>query len=417
MRIVVAGAGVVGVTSAWYLAAAGHEVTVVDRHSEPGRETSFANGGQISVCHAEPWANPAAPLNVLKWLGQEDAPLLWHLRADAAQWSWGLRFIFECIPARTSANIRALVSLGLYSRDRLRNLCRELGLIYDRQENGILHVYTDSVEFERAIPRARQMTLLGCERQVVDPAQCIAIEPALADTRIPLVGGTFTPDDESGDAYAFTRALAECCRDRGVEFRMGHSISHLLVSGSRARGLVLADGSEIHADALVVALGSHTPRLLRTAGLRLRMPIYPAKGYSLTFPLADTASAPHVSLTDDGHKLVFSRLGDRLRVAGTAEFCGYDDSLNPARLKALETRTRSLLPNLAVSAPPDAWAGLRPATPGNVPLIGVTACGNVFINSGHGTLGWTLACGSGRLLADLVEGATPEIDSRPYRVI
>ncbi|MCK9282895.1 MAG: D-amino acid dehydrogenase [Rhodocyclaceae bacterium] len=415
MRVVVIGAGVVGVTTAWYLAAAGHQVTVVDRQPEPGRETSYANGGQISVCHAEPWANPAAPLNALKWLGKEDAPLLWRLRADAAQWLWGMRFLVECLPGRTRANIIALIGLGLYSRGALQALRRELGLDYDQLEKGILHIYTDRRDFDQAVPRAAMMTALGCDRRVVDADGCVTIEPALADARQMLVGGTYTVADESGDANAFTRILAAYCAERGVSFRMGGTVQRLLGGMDRIEGIRLADGERIQADAFVLAAGSYTPLLLRTVGLGARMPIYPAKGYSITLALSDLTEAPSVSLTDDGHKLVISRLGNRLRVAGTAEFCGYDLTLNRARLAAIERRARQIFPRLGADALAECWAGLRPATPGNVPMIGATACPNLYINSGHGTLGWTLACGSGRLLADLVSGRPADIDPTPYR--
>lgn len=416
MRAVVAGAGVVGVTAAWYLAAAGHEVIVVDRQNGPALETSFANGGQVSVCHAEPWANPRAPAMVLRWIGREDSPLLWRMRADPAQWGWGLRFLLECLPGRTRANIEALVALGLYSRASLKHLRQSLSLEYDQQMRGILHVYTRAAEFDRAALRAAEMTALGCDRRVVDAAECIAVEPALARSQIALAGGTYTPDDESGDAHAFTEMLAHRCRERGVAFRFGARVSGLAGTSSRIDALQLADGTQVSGDLFVLALGSQTPLLLRGAGLRVRMPIYPAKGYSLTYALKGIGTAPVVSLTDDEHKLVVSRLGDRLRVAGTAEFCGYDDSINPGRIAAMKRRIGDLLPDCTQAVPAETWAGLRPATPGNVPMIGASGCPNLFLDCGHGTLGWTLACGSARLLADLIDGRAPDLDPRPYRV-
>lgn len=414
MRVVVIGAGVVGVTSAWYLNAAGYQVTVVDRQVEPGRETSYANGGQISVCHAEPWANPAAPLVALKSLGRSDAPLLWRLRADPALWRWGMRFLVECLPGRTRANIRALIGLGLYSRQALQTLRRELDLDYDQMEKGILHIYTDRGEFDRAISRAALMTALGCDRRVIDVAGCLSIEPTLRDAHHILVGGTYTAADESGDAHVFTRTLAARCVEQGVSFRMGTAVQRLLGSRERVVGVQLANGTSVQGEAVVLAAGSYTPLLLRTVGVGMRMPIYPAKGYSITLPVSDSEEAPSVSLTDDGHKLVFSRLGNRLRVAGTAEFCGYDLTLSGQRLGAMERRVKQLFPRLCV-AEAEQWAGLRPSTPSNVPLIGVTACPNLYINSGHGTLGWTLACGSARLLADLLAGRAADIDPTPYR--
>ncbi|MBK7764684.1 MAG: D-amino acid dehydrogenase [Sulfuritalea sp.] len=416
MRVSVLGAGVVGVTSAWYLAADGHEVTVIERQQLPARETSFANGGQISVSHAEPWANPRAPLKALKWLAREDAPLLWRLRADPAQWAWGLRFLRECTAARARANVGAIVRLGLASRAALRSLRQELALEYDHLERGILHFYTDPREFGDALPQAALMREFGCDRVPRTAAECLAIEPALADSLVPVVGGTYTAGDESGDARRFTETLAQHATARGVRFRFGETVTDPLREGDRLVGVRLASGERVHADMTVLALGSFSPLLLRPLGLRL--PVYPAKGYSATLALPEGALAPMVSLTDDGHKIVISRIGQSLRVAGTAEFNGYDTSLNPARCAALLRRTREIFPALAAVADVEYWAGLRPATPGNVPLIcNMRAAGlaGLWLNTGHGTLGWTLACGSARLLADLVAGRDPGLDAAPYR--
>jgi D-amino-acid dehydrogenase len=416
MRVIVLGAGVVGVASAWYLAADGHEVTVIDRQPEPARETSHANGGQISVSHAEPWANPGAPLKALKWLGREDAPLLWRLRADAAQWRWGLRFLGHCTAARTRANIRAIVGLGLFSRAALQALRRELALEYDQLERGILHFYTDRREFELALPQAATMREFGCERVPKTAVECLSIEPALAASTVPVVGGTYTASDESGDARRFTELLAARAADRGVRFRHGTAVARLHAAGGRLAAVELEGGERVDADATVLALGSYSPLLLRPLGIDL--PVYPAKGYSATFFLEPGMAAPTVSLTDDGHKLVMSRFGGRLRVAGTAEFNGYDTALNARRCEAIRRRTAAIFPVLAGVARIDYWAGLRPATPGNVPVIdSLTGAGldGLWINTGHGTLGWTLACGSARLLADRMAGRDPGIDQRPYR--
>jgi len=416
MRVIVLGAGVVGVTSAWYLAAEGHDVTVIDRQPLPAQETSFANGGQISVSHAEPWAGPGAPLKALKWMGQEDAPLLWRWRADPAQWAWGLRFLRECTAARARANVCAIVSLGLASRSALQTLRRDLALEYDQLERGILHFYTDPDEFEHALPQAALMCEFGCERVPKTAAECCAIEPALADSRVPVLGGTYTAGDESGDARQFTEALARHAAERGVRFRFGQSVAALRREGDRVVGAQLTSGEALRADLTVLALGSYSPLLLRPLGARI--PVYPAKGYSATLTLPPGVSAPTVSLTDDGHKLVMSRFGQRLRVAGTAEFGGYDTSLNAARCQALLRRTTAMFPALEKSGEVEYWAGLRPATPGNVPLIGDMAAAGLpglWLNTGHGTLGWTLACGSARLLADLVAGRDPGFDPGPYR--
>lgn len=413
MRIVVLGAGLIGVASAWFLAEDGHEVIVVERQPGPARETSFANGGQISTSHAEPWANPSTPLKVLKWLGHEDSPLLWRLRPDLAQWAWGLRFLRECTPERTHANIHAILALALDSRARLKALRHELGLEYDCLERGILHYYTDAAEFEHALPQAELMRKIGCDRVVKSGAECLAIEPALADSMIPIVGGTWTVDDESGDALYFTAALAERCAARGVAFRYDCDVAGIETAGGRFAAVHLANGERLVADACVVALGSYSPLMLRPLGIRI--PVYPAKGYSITLTLSDGAPAPVVSLTDDGAKVVISRLGQRLRVAGTAEFTGYDTYINPARIEPLVRRVRQIFPTLEFRGDAvEPWTGLRPATPSNVPLIGPTPVSGLFVNTGHGTLGWTLAIGSGRLLADLFAGRATAIDPAPY---
>jgi len=415
LRVLVLGAGVVGTTSAWYLARAGHQVTVIDRQPTVGNETSFANGGQISVSHAEPWANPHVLRQILKWMGREDAPLLWRWRADPAQLAWGLRFLRECLPGRTRDNIAAIVAMALYSRGCLRALRDELNLQYDQFDRGILHIYTDPRELSAAVEAARVMRGFGLDRDTVDVDKCLRIEPALADARQLLVGGDYTRSDESGDAHKFTLALAEHARGLGVDFRFGVTVERIANGGSKIAGIVVRgeSGAELlTADAYVVALGSYSPLLLKPIGVNL--PVYPAKGYSATLTLAEGSPAPTVSLTDDERKLVFSRLGNRLRVAGTAEFNGYNLDLNPVRCQALVDRTRQLFPRLEIVGEPAFWCGLRPATPSNVPAIGRTSYRNLWLNTGHGTLGWTMACGSAASLAEMISGRLPEPDF-PFR--
>jgi D-amino-acid dehydrogenase len=412
MQVIVLGAGLLGTTSAHFLRQLGHDVTVIDRQAAPAAETSFANGGQISVSHAEPWANPSAPLKVLQWLGKEDAPLLFRLRADPQQWRWGLQFLRECTPARTRHNIAQIVRLGTYSRDTLQQLRRDLGLQYDQRTQGILHFYTSQKEFDAAEAPAAQMRDLGCDRRVISADEAVWLEPALRHIRPQLAGATFTSEDESGDARQFTLALAERCRQDGVRFLMGHHVMALRTVGGRVDHVEVtdADGAfqRLRADAFVLAMGSFSPLLAQPLGIRL--PIYPAKGYSVTMPVKDAAMAHQVSLTDDEYKLVFSRLGDRLRIAGTAELNGYNRDLNRVRCEAIVRRTEQLFPGAGDTAQAQFWTGLRPATPSNVPIIGQSRVPNLFLNTGHGTLGWTHACGSGKSVARIVSGLAPELE-------
>ena len=409
MKVIVIGAGVVGTTSAWYLAAAGHEVTVIDRQPGAGQETSFANGGQISVSHAEPWANPQAIGKILRWVGKEDAPLLFRWRLDPELFRWGLQFLRECTASRTRANIRAIVSLASYSRDCLQQLRSDTGIEYDQLSRGILHFYTDEKEYKAADMAADLMRDYGLDRRPVSAAECVSIEPALQDARAMIVGGHYTPSDESGDAHKFTRNLAELAKAKGVRFLTGTPVARLRGSGAKIESVELYNGEKLQADAYVVACGSFSNALLSPLGLNL--PIYPAKGYSATFALEEGESfAPTVSLTDDGHKIVFSRLGNRLRVAGTAEMNGYGMGLNPVRCAAIAERTREIFPHLRTVGEPEYWTGLRPATPSNVPFIGRAKPSNLYLNTGHGTLGWTMACGSGKALADMMSGHRAETD-------
>ncbi len=411
MRVLVLGAGVIGVTCAWFLREAGHQVTVIERQSGAARETSFANGGQISVSHAEPWANPAAPRKILKWLGREDAPLLFRPRLDAAQWAWGLAFLRECWPGRAADNTRKLVALALYSRGLLKQLRAALALDYACVERGILHFYTDQADFEVARRSAALMRALGCERRSISADEAIALEPALASMRDRIVGADYCAEDESGDAHAYTVQLAEHCARRGVEFLFNTTANRVLVENGRCTGVdaLRADGStaRLPADAAVACLGVSTRALAAPLGIQLQ--IAPAKGYSATFDVIDADRSPTVSLTDDEYKLVFSRFGGRLRVAGTVELGGAGLELSPARCAALTRRTQALFPGACDFSQPRYWAGLRPLTPSNVPYLGASRIGGLYLNTGHGTLGWTMAAGSGQLIADLISGRTTAV--------
>jgi len=410
MKIAVLGAGVVGVTSAWYLANAGHEVTVVDRQDAAAMETSFANGGQISTSHAEPWANPGTPKQILKWLGREDSPMLFRLRADPRQWAWGLAFLRECLPARTRANAAQIAAINRYSRERLLALRAETGIQYEQQTRGILRIYESHQALDEAVVAASLEKQHGIDLRVLTAAECVGLEPALSARAEHITGGVHAPGDESGDAHRFTQELARLCAARGVGFRFGSGVARIATAGGRVAGVLLDSGQSVAADAYVMALGSYSPLLLRPIGISI--PVYPLKGYSITIDLAEGDVAPRISLSDGAHKLVMSRLGNRLRVAGTAELAGYDTSINEVRCKAIVRRTFELFPKAGKPENAQFWAGLRPGTPGGVPCIGRTRYPNLLLNTGHGTLGWTMACGSGAAIADIAGGRTPETDFR-----
>ncbi|MBC3936146.1 D-amino acid dehydrogenase [Undibacterium sp. CY7W] len=415
MKVIILGAGIIGTCTAWVLARQGHEVTVVERQPAVALETSFANGGQISVSHAEPWANPAAPGILLRSLGKEDAPLLFRLHADWQQWRWALAFLRECSPHRTRQNLRQIVALADYSRRCLVQLRAETGIVYDDLQRGILHFYTDEQEFTRAQRVAAQMRELGCERQTLTREQVLHTEPALYPLAQQLVGGDYTASDESGDIQLFARQLAEQASALGVRFLFQSEICRLIPdakTGQQLSAIEIIDPQGQHqqltADAYVMALGSYSAALLRPLGIRLS--IFPAKGYSATFTVTNPQAAPQVSLTDDAHKLVFSRLGPRLRVAGTCEINDYSRALNPVRCEALRRRTRELFPDACDYEQAHFWAGLRPLTPSNRPYIGASQMPNLYLNTGHGSLGWTMAAGSAYALADIMAGRRPDVD-------
>jgi D-amino-acid dehydrogenase len=412
VRVIVLGAGVIGTTAAWYLNRAGHEVTVLERNAGAACETSFGNGGQLSVSHAEPWANPAAPYKVLKWLGKEDAPLLFRLRADPAQWSWALKFLIACGAKRSARNMIQLAKLGTYSLACLREIRRETGIEYDQLGCGIMEFYTSQAAFDRALKPAEIMREMGCELRVIDADEVVRIEPAMVFIKPQLAGATYTSADESGDVYRFTTGLAQLAANQAVRFRYGVRIQRLLLAGGAIVGVELAGESGryevVQGDAYVLALGCSSRQIAREVGVGLD--IYPAKGYSATLPILDADKAPSVSLTDDEYQLAFSRLGSRLRIAGTAELNGYNLALNSVRCQSIIRRTLELFPGVSNPELASYWAGLRPSTPGNLPYIGRSRVANLYLNTGHGTLGWTHACGSGRALAQIISGQKPEVD-------
>lgn len=410
MKVVVLGAGVVGTSTAYFLAEDGHDVVVLDRQQAPGLETSFANGGQISACHAKPWAGPGVPLQSLLWTFQADAPLLFRpWRWDPPLWSWGMKFLRNCTTARARLNMDRTLRVALYSRKVLKALRQKTNIRYDQQTNGILHIYRTAAEFEDGRHTAAQLSGLGLPQDILTPQDCVKIEPALrhAEKKGDVVGGLMSRDDESGDAHLFTQELGKLAAARGVRFRYGITVRKLEHNGRQVTRIVTDQGDETP-DAVVLSLGSYSPMLARDLGLSL--PIYPAKGYSITADVENPDAAPNVSITDETRFMVFTRLGQRLRVAGTAELTGWDTTLDPVRVEPLRRNVMSLFPEASSYRELNAWCGLRPATPDSVPILGNTPYDNFFLNTGHGTLGWTMACGSGRAIADLISGRAPEIN-------
>ncbi len=412
MNVVVLGAGVIGTTTAWFLRERGHDVTVIERQSAAAMETSFANGGQISVSHVEPWAAPKAPLQILKWLAQPDAPLLFRPTLDPRQWRWGTAFLLECLPSRTRRNMLQILAISKYSGEVLRELRVATGMHYDDLQRGILQVYTDDAGFASAVKAAALVRRYGVARDVKTAEECVAIEPALAPRRDWIAGGTYTATDETGDARKFTQELAARAARRGVSFHYDVSVESLALDGNWIASVRTVDRNghkeDLAADAYAICLGSYTPLLLAPLGVPAL--VYPAKGYSATIPILKPDAVPLGSITDDAKKIVFTRLGDRLRVAGTAELSGYKLDLNRVRCEALTRRAVDWFGSAIDASRAEYWAGLRPATPSGVPLIGATRYSNLYLNTGHGTLGWTMAAGSGKALADIVSGRKPEVD-------
>jgi len=414
--VIVLGAGIIGVATAWHLLEEGHEVTVVDRQPEAALETSFANGAQISVCFCEPWANAGAPFKVARWMLQADSPLLFRPRLDPHQWRWALSFLTQCTDAAFARNVEQLVSLGRYSHDALKAIVARTGIEYDRLERGILHFFSSAADYENGVKAAALMRDHGVDRRVLDRDAVLAVEPALRRFG-GIHGGTYTPSDESGDARVFTQKLAQLCAARGVKFLWEHDVLGFDKSGAKITGVQVRDrgslrASTLAADQYVAAAGSYTAPLLRPLGIWLN--IYPAKGYSATLRLKRPEDASVVSLLDDTRKIAISRLGDHIRIAGTAEMAGYDTSIDGAksrvRCEALVRRYEELFPGVADTSQPNFWAGLRPSTPDNRPYIGRSRIANLWLNAGHGTLGWTHGAGSGRALAELISGRRPQLD-------
>jgi len=421
MRVIVLGAGIIGVSTAWHLLERGHEVTLVDRQADAALETSFANAGQISVSYCEPWARPGAPRQILRWLGRPEAPLLLRPTPDWRQWRWCLQFLAQCNASAFAHNLKQLLALGAYSQQALHEVVAATGIDYHRLRRGIAHYFSDRQSFDEAARAAEMMRGLGIERQVLDRGALLAVEPAFRGFADHIVGGTYTASDESGDARVFTQALARRCAARGARMLFGRAIQSIEAEGGEARAVWVgaargqssaSNDMRLQGDAIVVACGSWTAPLLRPLGVDL--PIYPGKGYSASLRILRPEQAPSVSTIDDDMHCAFTRLGDELRVAGTIELGGYDMALDTplakARCAMLVRRVEQVLPGVcdtrgeAEGGQPRFWTGLRPATPTNIPFIGRTRVRGLWVNAGHGTLGWTHGAGSGKALAALISG-------------
>ena len=407
MKVLVLGAGVVGVTSAWYLARAGHEVTVVDRQPAAGLETSFANAGQVSFGYSSPWAGPGIPAKALGWMFMRHSPLVVRPRLDPKQWSWLWQMLRNCTEAAYQTNKSRMVRVADYSRSALADLRTETGITYDGQQRGTLQLFRTQQQLDHIGDDLQVLRKYDVPFEVLDPAGCVAAEPALALVRDKFVGGLRLPEDETGDAHVFTQRLAALCAEKGVVFRYDTPIERILLEGGDIAGVVTGAGT-LTADRYLLALGSYSPKLLGPLGLDI--PVYPVKGYSITVPVADPSMAPESTVMDETYKIAITRLGDRIRVGGTAEIAGFDTRLREERKQTLLHSVRDLYPQGGRYEEAKFWTGLRPMTPDGTPIIGPTKFSKLFLNTGHGTLGWTMSCGSGKLAADLVGGQRPNIE-------
>ncbi len=411
MKILVMGAGVIGVTTAYYLNEAGHEVTVIDRQAGPGMETSFGNAGEISPGYASPWAGPGIPLKAIKWLLMRDGPLVVRPGMERAMWVWLFRMLRNCTSARYAINKARMVPLAEYSRDSLRALRESTGISYDERSQGTLQLFRNQQQLDGTGKDIEVLKQFGVPYELLDAAGCISAEPALSRVAGKIAGGLRLPADETGDCKLFTERLAKICMDRGVMFRFGLETGPLLLDRSNtALSGVKVGKKMILADAYIMAYGSYSARWMRKLGVPV--PVYPVKGYSITMPVTDAAAAPVSTVMDETYKVAITRLGDRIRVGGTAEISGFDMTLHESRRATLERSVGDLFPDGGDVKQASFWCGLRPMTPDGPPIIGPTRYPNLFVNTGHGTLGWTMACGSGRVLADIISGKQPDIDAR-----
>ena len=408
MKIVILGAGVIGTTSAYYLAQAGHQVTVLERQPGPALETSFANAGEVSPGYSAPWAGPGVPLKAIKWLLMQHSPLVIKPMLDAAMWRWGAAMLRNCTQARYRVNKARMVRLAEYSRDCLKQLRADTGIRYDERMQGTLQLFRTQKQLDGTAKDIEILQQYGVPYRLLDRTGYLKHEPALAGVQHKFVGALQLPGDETGDCFKFSQALAERAKALGVQFRFGVNVQGLMHDGTDITG-VATGGGMVTADSYLLALGSHSTAMLRPLGLPI--PVYPVKGYSITVPITDPAQAPESTLMDESHKVAVTRLGDRIRVGGMAQLSGFDMALDPVRRRTLEFVVNDLFPRGGDVSRAKFWCGLRPMTPDGTPILGPTRLPKLWLATGHGTLGWTMAAGTGRLLADWMSGRAPEIDA------
>jgi D-amino-acid dehydrogenase len=407
MKVLVLGSGVIGTSVAYFLARAGHQVEVVERQDGPALETSYANAGEVSPGYSAPWAGPGVPLKAIKWMLMRHSPLvIWPL-LDPAMWRWGAAMLANCTAKAYALNKSRMVPIAEYSRDVLKALRAETGIAYDARAQGTLQLFRTQKQLDGIGGDVAVLRQYGVPFEVLDREGFCRVEPALRHTQQKFVGALRLPGDETGDCHLFTTRLAAMAQTLGVTFHWRTTIERLAAEGGRLSGVRTSAGT-LQADRYVLALGSYTPRLVAPLGIRI--PVYPVKGYSITLPIADPAGAPESTVMDETHKVAVTRLGDRIRVGGTAELAGYSLALREARRGTLEHVVTDLFPRGGDVGKATFWCGLRPMTPDGTPIVGPTRYDNLLLATGHGTLGWTMAAGTGRVIADLVSGRRPEID-------
>ena len=406
MKVLILGSGVIGTTMAYYLARAGHEVEVIDRQPGPGLETSYANAGEVSPGYSAPWAGPGVPMKAIQWMLMHHSPLVIKPMLDPAMWRWGLSMLRNCTEARYRVNKGRMVRLAEYSRDCLKELRAEIGIGYDDRAQGTLQLFRTQKQLDGTAKDIEILKEYGVPYQLLDRSGYLKYEPALADVQDKFVGALRLPGDETGDCFKFTNTLADKAKALGVTFRFGVDIQAVERSGGSVTGVRTSEGI-LTADRYVLALGSYSTQMLAPLGIRI--PVYPVKGFSITVPITNAAKSPESTIMDETHKVAVTRLGDRIRVGGTAQLSGFDLNLDEGRRRTLEFVVTDLFPKGGDVSQAEFWTGLRPMTPDGTPILGATNLGNLFLSTGHGTLGWTMAAGTGRVMADVISGRTPEI--------